>query len=177
MMAGTYSLWVSAGCLSLEDPHVIMFARRTRISKPIGEWYRARRLTTTSLLSVYFWIGGVLYLFAVAAGTYRYSRYPTATFWGGAPAVMIGLAVSFSFLIGARLLWRRNRRGLYWISAPLIGIALQWFGNVTPSLSDLLFYLSAVIAIPLSWRELSLTTPASEQTTQSNQAASTAGSS
>ena len=129
-------------------------------SRPVHKLSFASRLSQPSpvvsrILSVWFGVGGLLYLFAVWLGYRAFLQTNPERPLVGIPAAVVGLAVGAFFLAGAILVWRGQRKGLFWIVAPLLLIAAQWvIGWVTPSLGEVLTFVVSLVALVLSWFEL-----------------------
>lgn len=105
------------------------------------------------LLSVYFGFQGILYLIAVSYSFLRFLEENPQHPLDAIPAVAVGLAISVSFLIGAILLRRENRKGLIWVALALLIIAGQWLFDAPPPGYLLTFFVS-LIGVTVVWLEL-----------------------
>ena len=106
------------------------------------------------LLSVYFGFQGILYLIAVAYSFFRFTEdNRQQQLIDAIPAVAVGLAISVSFLAGAFLLRRDNRKGLIWVVFALLMIAAQWLVDAPPPGYLLTFFIS-LIGVTVAWLAL-----------------------
>ena len=102
------------------------------------------------LLSVYFGFQGILYLIAVSYSFYRFIAENPEQPLSAIPATATGLVISVSFLLGALLLRRENRKGLIWVVLALLIIAGQWLIDAPPPGYLLTFFIS-LIGVTLAW--------------------------
>ena len=108
----------------------------------------------TFLLSVYFGFQGVLYLVAVVYACYRFTRDHPDRISALVPGAVIGFLVGISFLVGAFLLRRENKKGLLWVTLSLLAIASQWILNWETPPGQLLTFFLSLIGVTVSWLAL-----------------------
>jgi ABC-type microcin C transport system permease subunit YejB len=132
---------------------MIMF----RIHKPrlrTFDHVSSRLFSTTRILAVYFGITGLLYLIAVPYGVFRLVNTGGRFDAYNIAAIVAGCFVTFSWIYASKLIFNRNRNGVYWGLAPLAIISAQWFGSVTPTINQFLTVVAGFIACGFSWFEL-----------------------
>jgi hypothetical protein len=133
---------------------MIMFARRPVCPPDIQAGLIRPKPLTTFLLAIWYGVTGVGYFIAVGHALYIYFQRFHDHYVRVVLGAVVGVLVGTSFLIGAVLLFRRRKLGLAFIAVPILLIAAQWFGPVTPSWGQFFTFCVSLVGVVVSWFEL-----------------------
>jgi hypothetical protein len=131
---------------------MIMFPRR-RVKRLGGWWRRRRSVGTTSVVAIYVGISGALYLISSFAMTVGLLNRDVTMFKQNTLVLALGFLTGTAWLYGARLIWRKQKRGLIWITIPLLLMSIQWFAS-TPNLSEFVTWDLLLLGVVVTWWQL-----------------------